>query len=230
MSHLKKFLFSLISIFFIILFIKLGFWQLNRSQEKKFLITKLNNLDNFSITKINNLDNLKQTNYLEKISLIGYFDFEHQILLDNQFYNHQLGFNILTPFISDNKAILINRGWQPRDYHSKTIKNDLNNKITITAIVNKPRYHFIAGKNILNNNFPLKIQRINIQDLQPFFDTNYQLNTKFYLNLLSPNNFTFYKNWNLIPISSEKHFGYAIQWFLLSFVTAIAYLIFIWRS
>ena len=45
----------------------------------------------------------------------GYFDFDHQVILKNRFYEDVMGYHLITPFIIDggSRAVLVDRGWIP---------------------------------------------------------------------------------------------------------------------
>ena len=107
MKH--KFLFSVFIIFFIIVFIALGSWQIIRLNWKNNLILEIEtSLKNppVELTKSN------KQNYL-RIKTSGIIDFEKQIYLYNLNNLGTPGFEVLSPILIDGENYLLNRGWIP---------------------------------------------------------------------------------------------------------------------
>ena len=107
MKH--KFLFSVFVIFFILVFISLGSWQIVRLNWKNNLILEIeNSLKNPPVK----LTQSNKKNYL-KIKTSGSIDFDKQIYLYNLNDKGTPGFEVINPILIDNKNYLINRGWIP---------------------------------------------------------------------------------------------------------------------
>ncbi len=200
----RKLSFLFLSAFFIILFIKLGFWQYYRGLEKRQII-----------------DDAQHS----KVLLSGYFDYEHQFFVENQFHNHQVGYHVLTPFIiGKDQAMLVNRGWiKNADQLIQNIKDETY--IKIQGIVRKPSYTLILGENFRNNDWPIKIQRIELKKLAE--KLNYKINTDSYILMTNPKNMAFTTDWKLINMPPEKHFAYSVQWFSLALVSLIGTVFFL---
>ena len=47
--------------------------------------------------------------------LNGHYDSAHQVLLDNMSYRGRPGYQVLTPLITPDGDVLVNRGWVPAD-------------------------------------------------------------------------------------------------------------------
>ena len=93
----------------------LGVWQLQRAEEKKQIHLENESRKNsapqtfsFPITDPASLR-------FQRIRVQGRFISNKQFVLDNRYLDHQVGFNILTPFKLDNsdKVVLVDRGWLP---------------------------------------------------------------------------------------------------------------------
>jgi len=104
-----KFLFSVFIIFFILVFIALGTWQIIRLNWKNNLILDIeNSLKNPPVE----LSQSKKENFL-KIKTSGIIDFEKQIYLYNLNESGNPGFEVINPIVINNENYLINRGWIP---------------------------------------------------------------------------------------------------------------------
>ena len=107
MKH--KFLFSVFVIFFILVFIALGSWQIIRLNWKNNLILEIeNSLKNPPVE----LTQSTKENYL-KIKTSGSIDLDKQIYLYNLNDKGTPGFEVINPILIDNENYLINRGWIP---------------------------------------------------------------------------------------------------------------------
>ena len=107
MKH--KFLFSVFVIFFILVFITLGSWQIVRLNWKNNLILEIeNSLKNPPVE----LTESNQENYL-KIKTSGSIDFDKQIYIYNLNDKGTPGFEVINPILINNENYLINRGWIP---------------------------------------------------------------------------------------------------------------------
>lgn len=165
----------------------LGLWQLNRAHEKEQLIT--------------------QYTQQKPVTLTGNFDNQHNFLLDNQIEAHQVGFHILTPFYSEGKIVLVNRGWIalgktraelpaiPKAYET-----------TITGMLREPSNTIILKETVLTPPWPIVVQTIEIDKLEKLLGK--EISDE--ILLVDP------KTWQPTTLSPERHYGYAVQWFALA--------------
>lgn len=99
------------------LFIRLGFWQLDRLEDRR--------LDNATgearfeaepieiETLITEGIDLEAIEY-RRVSARGRWDLSHEVLIRSQVHLGQAGFHVITPLVSDTgQAVLVNRGWVP---------------------------------------------------------------------------------------------------------------------
>ena len=105
MKH--KFLFSVFIIFFILVFVALGSWQLVRLNWKNNLIIEIEN--SLKKTPVE-LTSSNEKNYL-KIKTSGIIDFEKQIYLYSLNDKGTPGFEVINPILINDNNYLINRGW-----------------------------------------------------------------------------------------------------------------------
>jgi surfeit locus 1 family protein len=93
------------------LFVALGFWQLDRAQQKKALLAQF--ADDAPYTP---LDGTLPQRDFQAIETRGRYLGERQILIENIVRDGQVGYFIITPFEQsiDRTLLLVNRGWLPR--------------------------------------------------------------------------------------------------------------------
>jgi surfeit locus 1 family protein len=213
----------MIIIFFILL--SLGFWQLNRADQKKIYLTAFRYNQQSEAMLLADVPHDFGLLRFHKIKLTGHFDNRHQFLLENQVVNRQQGVDVLTPFIpvGSQKIILVNRGWVPLGWQQKIQLKPVNGQTTLVGLLQFYRTKHFVLKEIDYQGWPKRIQKIAAQQIaaklkKPIYP--------FYI-LLSPGQaHGFYRNWTIKTISAEKHQGYAIQWFALAFTLFIIWVLF----
>ena len=212
MKH--KFLFSVFVIFFILVFISLGSWQIIRLNWKNNLILEIES----SLKKPPvQLSETNVTNFL-KIKTSGSIDFDKQIYLYNLNENGTPGFEVINPIIIDSKNYLINRGWIP--FEKKDLEEiyefDENNIIGILKF--QGRKNIFKPDNDIKENYWFSLDREDILEFTGKKFSNYII----YLdgNYQSP------KPKKITANISNNHKKYAITWFSLAISILLLYLYF----
>ena len=212
MKH--KFLFSVFTIFFILVFITLGSWQIIRLNWKNNLILEIeNSLKNPPVE----LTQSKKENYL-KIKTSGKIDFNKQIYLYNLDENGTPGFEVINPISIDNENFLMNRGWIPFE---KKDSQDLNlfdeNNITGTLKL-QGRKNIFKPDNNIEENYWFSLNR---EDILKFTGKKF---SKYIIYL--DGNFQSPKPKKITANISNNHKKYAITWFSLAISILLLYLYF----
>lgn len=222
--QLKHYLFkptlipSLITLILLCLMIWLGFWQLDRATFKDNIQTQLkSNQDKPEIAIYDIEENEKDWLYRPAF-ITGRFDTDHQIYLDNQVHNMVSGYSVLTPvWLTDQKAILVNRGWLPLGKSRSTLP-DISIDTRIRRIhgfaANAPSKGIVLSDNAnIYEPWPPVLQYIDIAEIEK------EIGYKLMPMILVMNR---EKETPLTPLPikinmpSEKHTAYAFQWFGLS--------------
>ena len=151
-----KLLFSAFVIFFILVFIALGSWQIIRLNWKNNLILEIeNSLKNppLELTQSN------KENYL-RIKTSGLIDFDKQIYLYNLNESGVPGFEVINPILIDNENFLINRGWIPFEKKDTKVINLFDEKNIIGTLKLQGRKNIFKPDNDIEENywFRLKIR------------------------------------------------------------------------
>ena len=211
-------------------FIRLGFWQIDRADEKKILNDAYSSRQSDAFINLNNTGDLNNDSRLlwKKVELKGTFKNEHNIILDNQIHNGAAGFNIITPFKIDgiDWVVLVNRGWQKNlDLRSlipdiKSIKNKIEVK---GNIVKFPVSGISLGEHKLEviNSKINRLQGIDIENLNDFYSSKF-LPYMVYLEPLLDRDYE--SNFKLPAPGSDKNYGYAFQWFAFALTLLIIFL------
>ena len=208
--------------------LRLGFWQLDRAEEKRGLITlfkQQNELGPLLIT--DKIEPDEKLNY-RTAKITGKYNLEKQIFIDNKIHQGKVGVYVMTPFKLKNSeySILVNRGWVPmvidRSFlpKIKTAEQELtlNGKIKIRT--EKP---FTVGEQFQSNKgWPALMQWINIAEIE----NKSGLKLLPYVFLLDEKEKSGYvRNWKPVVMLPEKSTSYAVQWFALALALTIIYIV-----
>ena len=226
-----KLLTSLITILLMYLFVSLGFWQLDRAEQKKSLFTQFENRRsaeaiNFNLDKNNKLD--KASLVWRKLEASGEFINEFQFLLDNRVHEGQAGYYVYTPFKLSNsdKTVLINRGWLPSGMDRAIIPEILITEgvISIYGLVKEfPKTGVLLKETKpekLKDNI-YRVQNINLEKVEALSKSNL---LPYVIRLEPESDHGYLKSWSVPGSDEYMHKGYAFQWFAFALVLTGLYL------
>ncbi len=207
------------------LFTSLGFWQLSRAHEKQILQQQFVTRLQAPAIPIEQLPQDSAAMY-QPVSVIGHYDNQHNFLLDNKIHHHQMGYEVLTPFIQQGtqQRILVNRGWIPAPPERKILPPipEASSHTLVGYIYQSPGKPFTLGSIAdASNQWPLRLQALDISTIQqrlkvPLFPQ---------LVLLSPTAADgFVREWKPINMPPSKHVSYAVQWFSFAAIIIIIYI------
>ncbi|MGB0360016.1 MAG: SURF1 family protein, partial [Endozoicomonas sp.] len=202
--------------------ISLGIWQLSRYEEKKQLEQTYELHQSLEPATLSQARQYEDPLYLP-VTVSGHYDPEHEFLVDNQIYQQQAGYDVLTPFQTVNgQWVLINRGWIPVGDRAVMPKMETDtHQVTLTGIAYKPLGEsFLLGEDVWNEGWPKRIQSIDLSKISKS------------LNLTIPDFFMVLNDGEpgikqvrplVTHMTSEKHRGYAFQWFAMVLVLLSLY-------
>jgi len=209
-----KFLFSVFIIFFILVFIALGSWQIIRLNWKNNLILEIEN----SLKKPPiELTQTNQENFL-KIKTSGLIDFEKQIYLYSLNDSGTPGFEVINPIIIDNENYLINRGWIPFEKKNTSEINSFDQNNIIGTLKIQGRKNIFKPDNDIKENYWFSLNR---EDISKFTGKKF---SKFIIYL--DGNYQFPKPIKITANISNNHKKYAMTWFSLAISILLLYLYF----
>ncbi len=212
MKH--KFLFSVFVIFFILVFISLGSWQIIRLNWKNNLILEIeNSLKNPPIE----LKQSKLENYL-KIKTSGKVDFDKQIYLYSLNDEGTPGFEVVSPLFIDNENYLLNRGWISFEKKYSSEINKFDETKIIGTLKLQGRKNIFKPENDLNDNYWFSLNR---DDISKFTGKKF---SKYIIYL--DGDYQFPKPKKITANISNNHKKYAITWFSLAISILLLYLYF----
>jgi surfeit locus 1 family protein len=220
---------SLITLAFVLLMTNLGFWQLNRAQEKEQLL-KL--LTNDHITEIKEKSQLQDLPQYANAKLTGHYLQQPQLLLDNQIDNQMVGYHVFTPFVLDylDTIVLVNRGWiSKQGFKAEQLQVDSSKQTILGKLNHPPQVGIQLGEIQLDKNKPYQIMTyFEKSKVSQFLHESLckQLNCVVNSNILwlqanQANGFK--RNWQPIIMLPSKHIAYAVQWFGMTIVLIVIF-------
>ena len=201
--------------------VSLGFWQLDRADQKRTIEASIQKANTGVVELIVNQNELLNKEYYE-VRLQGSYISDKQFIYDNQIVDQASGYYVLTPFVltGQSNAIMINRGFIPwngrRDQLADIAVGSAFREIKVQ--VSKPIKRIELKTSDINNQFPVLIQAIDFDVIEEISSTSFVD----VIGLLDPSSDDgFVRKWEPYTGSIEKHIGYAIQWFLMALVLGI---------
>ena len=201
--------------------VSLGFWQLDRADQKRTIEASIQKANTGVVELIVNQNELLNKEYYE-VRLQGSYIGDKQFIYDNQIVDQVSGYYVLTPFVltGQSNAIMINRGFIPwngrRDQLDDIAVDSAFREVKIQ--VSRPIKRIELKTSDISNQFPVLIQAIDFDVIEEISSTSFVD----VIGLLDPSSDDgFVRKWEPYTGSIEKHIGYAIQWFLMALVLGI---------
>ena len=209
-----KFLFTVFVIFFVLLFIALGTWQIIRLNWKNNLILEIeNSLKNSPVE----LNQNKIENYL-KIKTSGIIDFDKQIYLYSLNDSGTPGFEVINPILIMDESYLINRGWIPFEKKDTPEINIFDQNNIIGTLKAQGRKNIFKPDNDIKENYWFSLDR---EDIFKFTNKKFSQ----YIIYLD-GNYQFPRPKKITANISNNHKKYAMTWFSLAISILLLYLYF----
>ncbi|CAH9019847.1 SURF1 family protein [Candidatus Nitrosacidococcus sp. I8] len=221
----------------IVVLSSLGFWQLRRADVKRSIELALEERGSDVPILIGDKRLNQKTDEYRKIIVEGHFDNQHTMLVDNQIYQSQVGYYILTPLLyKENKAILINRGWIAANLDRQKLPPiELTDNLVVTVLgtlyhpFKKPPFYLGKEEDWESSGWPKLIQYMDIEKLE--LELGYSLQPLIIqLDPNQPNGFA--RSWPSSPseMGTQRHIAYAIQWFSMAFIAFGIFIVLIKRE
>ena len=221
----------------VVVMVRLGFWQLDRLEQRKAFNARVEaQLAESPLELTNqNLDlDLFNMEYRSAV-VSGEYDHERQVVLRNQDWQGRLGVHLLTPLVisGGEKAILVDRGWVPyEDFTGDNLSQYEDPGLvevegTIRRSQSKPLIGGRADQTPGPGEDPLKAWYwININDISGQFPYEllpvYQVSSPDLIEEQMP-----YRSEEELDLSEGSHLGYAFQWFTFAAILGIGYSIYV---
>ena len=199
------------------LLISLGFWQLSRYDQKLDLEQTLQQRRTLPAISYSDIRNYEDPLYLP-LKVSGRFISDQYFLHDNQVYQGQAGYDLIVPFITHEGGwILVNRGWLSSASREELpdfqrIEGEVELSGTLYRLLGKP---FMLGEDSWREGWPKRIQTLDFKRMEKTLGQKIP-SILLVLDEGQPGAQT------MRPLQmktgSQKHLGYAFQWFTMALV------------
>ena len=205
-----------------------GIWQLERAAWKQQMVDSHADRARRSPVALQSLHDYRDAEQYTRVCARGYYDMEHQLLLDNRTYEGYAGYHVLTPLRLDesDKTVLVNRGWVPVG-KSRAILPDIpgtTGEVLVDATIKLPpqKLFRLGAMDEVHEGWPQVVQQIELSELEERL--GYPLEPLILL-LDKDDVFGFIRDWKPVyGVTPDKHRAYAVQWFTLAAVLLMIYI------
>lgn len=207
------------------LFVRLGFWQLDRAAQNQALQARFEAQARKPFVPLGHLAAQRSLQYLP-VSMTGHYDNAHTFLWDNKLHKGRVGYAVITPFVPEQgeKIVLVNRGFiaAPRNRQIRPIIPPVTGKLTVQGhiylMLKKPL--LLSTKQEKDLHFPKRIQTLDFQAMAAILQRPLY---PFVVRLGKTEKGGFVREWKILAMSPDKNKGYAVQWFTFAGVLLILF-------
>ena len=213
---MKKVVTVMVYVCSLALLLSLGFWQVERARQKETLLSLASSKDKEPQLIQQAPPDWNTLNY-QSVRLQGQWLPEQSFLLDNRVYEHQVGYELLTPLrLRDGSLVMVNRGWLPREGASAALARPSE---LATGVLYLPSRGFSIGDAITaGSEWPVVSLYL---DLDAFSVRLQHALQPVVLVLDKADGNALIPIWKPVTFGPERHWGYAAQWFGLALVLMI---------
>ena len=208
--------------------VALGFWQLGRGEQKRQLLASY--AERRAAEPVALFELLASEDpAFRRVRLHGHFDADHSLLLDNRLHDGKVGVELLQPFLdqASGRWLLVNRGWLPWPDRRVPVHFDTPAQALAldASVYVAPGSTFQLHPDPAGGQWPHLLTAVDAAQLWQQLDRDgfaHELR-------LEPGPATYRLDWPVVAMGSEKHLGYAVQWFALATTLVLLYLYFGWH-
>jgi surfeit locus 1 family protein len=219
---LRRLVPPLAGLVFIALFVWLGFWQLDRAQQKNELMALFENDAPYS-----RLYDDMPLEIFQRIESRGQYQTDRQTLIDNIVVAGRVGYYVITSFqiAPDTPLLIVNRGWIEKSQLNTLPDIGVTDEfITVRGRVGHlPRVGIRPGESFAGND-----ARANSWPKVAVYPTLDELSAELgaellpFVLLLSPDADEGYaRRWQPPQSGPIMHYGYAFQWFAMALTVLV---------
>jgi len=212
-------------IFFLPVLLYLGSWQISRGFEKKEI------WEAYSVNKTlpplaeKELSVYKKEDLIYRSLVIKGSYINQSFLLDNRIYRSKKGYEIFTPFKSENqKLYLINRGWTSEDASNPFTAPE--GKLQVEGIISPfEKYGLNLSNMKASASFPVVLQELTYSLASELLGEEVNIEN-LVIHLSAASKGSFEPIWGPTELKASRHWGYATQWLGLALALVILYFYF----
>lgn len=214
---------SVLAVLTMLLFTRLGLWQLQRANEKIQMLSVHQELAKqapifWQVTS-------KLPTQYQQIKVQGYF-LSKVLLYDNQHYQHQFGYHVISPLlVANGQVVLVDRGWIAGDVSRQTlpVTSLPTGLINIVGSVYYPSAkNWVLGQVIEEKRKDLAV--VEQIDTQLISQVLHKSVYPFIIRLGKQEAGGYVREWSIVAMPPMRHYAYALQWFAMALVVLILFI------
>jgi cytochrome oxidase assembly protein ShyY1 len=204
------------------LLVWLGFWQLSRAEEKHSLLVSYEARRQADPLPLELLAGQADPAYV-RVRLSGYFDTRHSLLLDSRIRAGQAGVELLQPFFDQSSGlwVMLNRGWLAwPDRRLSPQFSTPEMPLSLHAWV-----YVQPGADLVLKKTPAQgwPQLVNQANATLLWQQLGRRGLPWELRI-EPGPLAYRADWPVVAMGSEKHLGYAVQWFAMALALLVLFI------
>jgi len=208
---------------------RLGVWQLDRAAQKQALqaaVDSRRNAPELPALELARTSEAAQEQHHRRTVLQGQWSDAHTVWLDNRQMQGRPGFYVVTPLVlADGSAVLVQRGWQPRDAAERTrvVRPPApQGPVRVAGRIAPPPARLFEFE--ASEAGPIR-QNLDMPSFAR--ESGLALRPLSLMQLDEPGQPSdgLLRDWPAPAAGVDKHHGYAFQWFALS---ALSILLYVW--
>lgn len=214
---------SLLTLIVVSLFLRLGFWQLQRAEQKEGMLNAELAMAQKPALKWEPQTTLPAQ--YQAIEVSGEY-LDEVFLLDNQHQEHQFGYDVLSPLLLDNGlVVLVDRGWVIGD-RSRREFPQITSPQTRLKLVGRVYFpsnkQWVLGADLEKINAKLTIlERFDAKNVSQILQKNAY---PFIIRLDKKEDHGFVRKWAIVSMPPQRHLAYAWQWFSMALTVFIIFI------
>ena len=210
----------------------LGFWQLQRAEEKATLAASFEAREQQSPVALSALRGQSpQSLAYVPVRVSGDYLPDQYFLLDNQIHGGKFGYRVLSILLlaDSGGSVLVNRGWIAGDAGRRALPEVpvIEGPVDVTGHVYvAPGKPYLLAEQQLEKGWPKVIQAVEMDKLVPAVTAQNPGSVFPYpVRIAAGEQGALTVNWQVVNMSPQKHEGYAVQWFAMAAVLLIFYVL-----
>ena len=212
--------------------VSLGFWQLDRAEEKAGLIARLEERRESPAITLQSVSRLPVNDLADRqVTMDAVFTPGQYVLLDNRVRSGRFGYEVVALAAVGELTVALNLGWIEGDPSRLRLPEvDLpRGRHVINGRIYQPTSDaFMLGENLFPPTLPGVVQQLSLSAwddglrsrfVRPVFPLEVRIGEYEPIALVA--------DWAVVNQTPAKHQGYAVQWFTMAAALALA---FVFRS
>lgn len=223
---------TLFTLLLVPIMVGLGFWQLQRADEKAALAASFEQRQMQPPALPADIwDKSAESLAYLPVRLHGTFVPDAYFLLDNRIQGGRFGYEVLAVLrlAGGNRSVLVNRGWVAGDPARRALPQvpQTVGPLEISGHVYvAPGKPYLLAEQTLQPGWPKLLQAVEMDKLGPAVSVlTGETVFPYPVRIDADSPAALSADWQVINVSPDKHHGYAVQWFTMAAVLFVFYLL-----